>query len=70
MQAARTPLGTFQSRQIESTTYTRTLPGAPNGEYVIIKYASKFADKPSTVETVTPLKEKDGSWHVSGYFVR
>ena len=70
VQAARTPLGAFQSRQVESTTYTRTLPGVPDGEYVIIKYASKFAGKASAVETVTPLKEKDGSWHVSGYFVR
>jgi hypothetical protein len=69
-QAARAPLGTIQSRQVESTTYTRTLPGAPDGEYVVIKYTSRFAGKASAVETVTPLKEKDGSWRVSGYYVR
>ncbi len=69
-QTARAPLGAVQSRQFESATYTHTLPGAPDGEYVVIKYTSKFAGKASAMETVTPLKEKDGSWHVSGYFVR
>ena len=68
--AARAPLGALQSRQVESATYTHTLPGAPDGEYVVIMYTSKFAGKADAVETVTPLKEKDGSWHVSGYFVR
>ena len=70
VEAARTPLGAVQSRQVESATYTRTLPRAPDGEYVVIKYTSRFAGKANAVETVTPLREKDGSWRVSGYFVR
>src|SRR5665213_158012 len=35
-QAARAPFGAFQSREIKSATFTRTLPGAPDGEYVVI----------------------------------
>jgi len=70
VQAARAPLGALQSREVESATYTRTLPGAPDGEYVVIKYSSKFAGKANAVETVTPLKEKSGAWRVSGYYVR
>ena len=65
----RAPLGALKSRQIQSSTFTHTLPGAPDGNYVVIKYASQFENKGSAVETVAPLQEKDGTWHVSGYFV-
>jgi hypothetical protein len=47
----------------------RTLPGAPDGEYVVIQYATRFEHKPSIIETVTPMLDKDGSWKVSGYFI-
>ena len=70
VQAARSPLGELRSREVQSASFSRSLPGAPDGEYVVIKYSSSFANKASAVETVTPAKEKDGSWHVSGYYVR
>jgi Protein of unknown function (DUF4019) len=70
VRAARTPLGALKSRELVSSTFTHQLPGAPDGEYVVLKYASKFAGNAAAVETITPLKEKNGSWHVSGYFVR
>jgi hypothetical protein len=63
-------LGALKSRVIQSSTFTHTLPGAPDGDYVVIKYATQFENQASAVETVTPLREKDGSWHVSGYFVK
>lgn len=66
----RTPLGALKSRQVQSSTPTHTLPGAPDGDYVVIKYASRFLHKDGATETVTPLREKDGTWHVSGYFVK
>jgi hypothetical protein len=55
---------------MSSARYSRTLPGAPDGEYVVIQYSSQFANKASAVETVTPMREKDGSWKVSGYYVK
>ncbi|MEF8760859.1 MAG: DUF4019 domain-containing protein [Candidatus Accumulibacter sp. UW25] len=70
VQATRASLGALQSRQVASATYTRTLPGAPPGEYVVIKYTSKFAGRASAVETVTPMKEKNDSWRVLGYYVQ
>ena len=45
-------------------------PGAPDGEYVVIQYASSFENKKAAVETVTPMKDKDGVWRVSGYFIK
>ena len=68
--SARAPLGALKSRQLESATFTRTLPGAPDGEYVVIRYATRFENKAAAVETVTPMHDKDGRWRVSGYFIR
>ena len=64
------PLGKMLSRKLKSATYTKTLPGAPDGEYVVIQYESSFEHKQSAVETVTPMLDKDGKWRVSGYFVK
>jgi hypothetical protein len=66
----RAPLGALKSRHILSSTFTHTLPGVPDGDYVVIRYSSAFENKAGAVETVTPLREKDGTWHVSGYFVK
>jgi hypothetical protein len=53
-----------------STTYATELPGAPDGEYVVIQFAASFKAKKSAVETVTPMKDEDGSWRVSGYYIK
>jgi hypothetical protein len=59
-----------QSRKLKSATYSKTLPGAPDGEYVVIKYNTSFANKASAVETISPMLDKDGTWRVSGYFIK
>jgi len=68
--AARGPLGKVLSRALKSATYATSLPGAPDAEYVVIKFDTSFEKKQSAVETVTPMKEADGRWRVSGYFIR
>lgn len=70
LQAARLPLGALKARRVKSATYTRSLPGAPDGEYVVIQYDSSFEHKAAAVETVTPSRERDGSWRVAGYFIK
>ncbi len=67
--AARMPYGAVKSRKLAAATYTRKLPGAPDGEYVVIQYQTEFAAK-SGIETVVPMREADGSWKVSGYFIQ
>jgi len=69
-QAFREPLGKLVSRQVNSTHYTTTAPGAPDGQYVIIQYETSFENKKSAVETVTPMMDSDGQWRVSGYYVK
>jgi Protein of unknown function (DUF4019) len=68
--SARQPLGSLISRKVKTATFTRSLPGVPDGEYVVIKFDTQFEHKESAVETVTPLLDKDGSWKVAGYFIK
>jgi hypothetical protein len=70
VQAARAPLGRMTSRKIKSQQYATSLPGAPDGRYVVIQYDTTFENKPAAVETVTPMLEKDGQWKVSGYYIK
>jgi len=69
-QAVRVPLGKMVSRKIKSQQYATSLPGAPDGQYVVIQYSTKFENKASAVETVTPMFDKDGKWRVSGYYIK
>lgn len=70
MAEMRQGIGKVRSRKLQSADFTRNVPGAPAGEYVVIRYASDFANKPGSAEMVVPMKQPDGSWKVSGYFVR
>ena len=68
--SARKPLGALASRKLKSAQYATSLPGAPDGKYVVILYDSVFQNNSDAVETVTPMLDKDGQWRVSGYFIR
>lgn len=68
--AVRTPLGRVISRQLKRAVYRTSLPGAPDGEYVVIQFATSFENKQTAVETVTPMMEADGTWRVSGYYIQ
>src|SRR5271169_5889904 len=70
MRANRAPLGAVQSRKLLSATYATQLPGAPDGEYVVIQYDTSFEHKKAAIETVTPTMDKDGKWRVSGYYIK
>ena len=70
MEAGRKPFGKNISRDLESKRYLTSLPGAPDGEYVVIQFEASFENKKSAVETITPMLDKDGKWRVSGYFMK
>jgi hypothetical protein len=70
LDGVRAPLGKVFSRTLKTAKYSTTLPGAPDGEYVVIQFDTSFEKKQSAVETVTPMKESDGRWRVSGYFIK
>ncbi len=67
--AVRTPLGGVVSRDLNSSTYAISLPSAPDGEYVVILFQTKFENKAEAVETVTAMLS-EGQWRIAGYFIR
>ena len=66
----REPLGKIIERTVTSSEYHTELPGAPDGEYVVIVFESSFKNKKSALETVTPKKGEDGKWKVAGYYIK
>ncbi|MDL2354521.1 MAG: DUF4019 domain-containing protein [Pseudomonadota bacterium] len=70
VQSARAPFGIMKARTLKVASYKKSLPGAPAGEYVVIQYSSQFANNANAIETVTPMLDKDGTWKVSGYFIK
>ncbi len=53
-----------------SKNYQTSLPGAPDGKYVVIQFKTSFENKKSATETITPMMDNDGKWRVSGYFIK
>ena len=70
LNGVRAPLGKMLSRTMMTAKYATTVPGAPDGEYVVIKFDTSFEKKKSAVKTVTPMKEPEGRWRVSGYYIK
>ncbi|MGK7873741.1 MAG: DUF4019 domain-containing protein [Xenococcaceae cyanobacterium] len=68
--AIRKPLGKVQSRELKSKQFMTELPGAPDGEYVVIQYETSFENKKSAIETITPMLDKDSKWRVAGYYIK
>jgi hypothetical protein len=62
--------GKAKSRTVKSATYSSSLPGAPAGDYVVIQYLTQLEGGRTAVETVTPQRDKDGAWKVSGYYIK
>ena len=65
----RVPLGKVNKREVKSKTFMTALPGAPDGEYVVIQYATEFENKKTAIETITP-KFEGGKWLISGYYIK
>jgi hypothetical protein len=68
--AARSEVDPLAGRRIGSAEYSRNLPDAPPGEYVVIQYSTRARDGLRVVETVTLTLERKGTWRVVGYFIR
>jgi hypothetical protein len=68
--AMRKPLGRLISRKVRDVLRTTSLPGAPDGDYVVIRFTTSFENKKSAIETVTPMLERNGTWRVSGYYIK
>ncbi|MET3710532.1 DNA-binding CsgD family transcriptional regulator [Sphingomonas trueperi] len=65
----RQPLGAVVTRKFESVIKTKTLPGAPDGDYEVLKFQTNFQQRADSVETIMLVRES-GGWRVAGYFIR
>lgn len=70
MQSIDQMLGVAENRALRTSSYFRALPNAPIGEYVVIVYDVNLKNGQKAVETVTPMKDPDGQWRVSGYYIK
>jgi hypothetical protein len=70
LEKVRRPLGKVLSRKLRGAKHATDLPNAPKGEYVVIQYDTDFAGRSGAVETITPMKESEGRWRVSGYYIK
>jgi hypothetical protein len=58
------------SRYLADSQHRTSIPGGPDGEYVVLEYTTEFERKKEAVETVVTALDTDGEWRVGGYFVR
>jgi hypothetical protein len=65
----RDPMGAVHEREVRQARYATSLPGAPEGEYVVVQFNTRFENKEHAVETVSCVKE-DGNWRATGYYIR
>ncbi|WP_291980391.1 DUF4019 domain-containing protein [Luteitalea sp.] len=66
----RDQVGALKSRTKSSAAPMTNPPGAPAGEYVIIQYSATFEQRATATETVTAVRDADGTWRIVGYFVQ
>ena len=66
----RDPLGDVRSRTLISETRTRELAGLPDGEYVLLVFATVFQNKAAARERVTLMREDDGKMRPTAYRIR
>jgi hypothetical protein len=69
VEKARSGTGAIQARELIDAGYSTTVPGAPEGQYVVLHYHSSFANRPDTVETLTLAMAK-GYWRVDGWYIK
>jgi len=69
LKGVRTPLGKVNSRSESSTKEYATLPGVPDGEYLVIQFQTDFQNKKPATETLT-LSKSSGKWLPVGYFIK
>ena len=64
IRSAHAPMGKVRSRSLSGAVRETTLPGAPEGVYVVIRYSTCFEHKENAIDTVTPMLDQDGIWRV------
>ena len=67
---ARKSLGKLEGRTPERFARSHQLPGAPDGDYVIIQYTARFPKGKQLQEQLVWTIEDCDVWRVAGYYYR
>ena len=70
LNGTRKPLGKLVSRKLNKAQTASSLPGAPDGNYVVMQFDTSFSNKKGAVETVTFVQEKGSKWKAAGYYIK
>ncbi|HEX4807559.1 MAG TPA: DUF4019 domain-containing protein [Bryobacteraceae bacterium] len=68
LKGARDPLGPMVSRTSARVNFTKTLRGAPDGDYAIFHFTTVFKNKEGVTERLT-LVQEEGKWRVTAYAI-
>lgn len=68
LKRSREPLGAMVSRATARVDFSKTLRGAPDGDYAIIHYTTDFKNKSGVTERLTLVKEND-KWEMAAYAI-
>ncbi|WP_448552407.1 DUF4019 domain-containing protein [Thalassotalea montiporae] len=69
LNSVRAPLGKVLLREPYSKQSHRALPGAPDGDYLVVTFQTQFEHKAKAIETLT-LTKSSGDWRAIGYFIK
>ena len=70
MAVFREDMGAVRERTLQDQTLETVMPGAPEGEYLMLEYRSVFDQQARGAELVVLMRQDDGSWRVIGYFLQ
>jgi hypothetical protein len=68
--SVKAPLGKLIAREFRSSEPVMNPAGVPEGEYLVIRFATSFEDLERAMETIVLHHTPAGDWKVSGYFIR
>ena len=69
IRAMREAAGAMQQRNFTSAKATKSMAGAPDGDYAVLEFSTACAKKTKAVETVMMSRE-GGTWKGCGYAIR
>ncbi|MEI9888278.1 MAG: DUF4019 domain-containing protein [Rhizomicrobium sp.] len=64
----RDPVGKLLWREVDSVALVAKLRDLPDGQYAVVRFHSKFAQLPDSIETIEMIQE-GGLWRVSSYSI-
>ena len=64
----REALGKPVMRELKQAEFATQVRGAPQGEYVVAVYLTKFSNIPLATETIL-LSHEQGEWRIGGYSI-